>query len=473
MADSFYFYDLETSGRDSARHRIMQFGGQRTDMHLNPIGEPLNLLVALTDDVLPEPGALLVTGITPQKTKDEGYSEAEFLRIFHEQVLTPGTIIVGYNNVRFDDKFMQCTLYRNMYDPYEWQWQEGRSRWDLLDAIRITRALRPEGIEWPFDEKGIPTNKLDRITVANGIEHEDAHDAMGDVFALINVAKLIRDAQPKLFDYLLQHRTKQAVQEAIGGVGEFKPFVHTSFCYPKELLHTSVSTVIGEGKFGGEYYVFDLRYDPTPWIAMSAAELRSHCQKAASNRDEDHEFIPVQKLKCNQCPAIAPYDVLRASRSAQERINIDLGMVSRHLQTLRANPDFGKRAAAALEREFAKDDDPECQLYDGFVPNTDKPKMAAVRAADAATLRGFDPKFSDSRLQRMLVRYKARNYPTSLSDAERAEWEQYRESRLRAAMPEFVAELQKAAAASTDADSGYILEELRLYAESIIPTTDA
>jgi exodeoxyribonuclease I len=473
MAASFFFYDLETTGRDPARHRIMQFAGQRTDMDLNPIGEPINVLVALTDEVLPEPGALLVTGITPQKTKDEGYTEAEFLKIFHEQVLTPDTIIIGYNNINFDDKFMQCTLYRNMYDAYEWQWQEGRSRWDLLDVIRLTRALRPEGIEWPFDEHGVPTNKLDRITVANGIFHENAHDALSDVTALINVAKLIKDAQPKLFAYLLKNRDKKAVQTNIGEAGAGKPFVHTAFTYPKEVLHTSVATVISQGKFSGEYYVFDLRYDPEPWLKMSSDELRKHCQKTAEDRDEDYEFIPVKKLKCNQCPAVAPYDVLRADSEAQERINIDLGMVQRHLSVLRQHPEFGDRVAAALEREFEKDDEVECQLYDGFAPEGDKAKMATVRAADAGTLRGFDPDFSDKRLKSMLVRYKARNYPSSLSDEERAAWEQYRLDRVARDMPHFIKELQIAAQTRQDENDQYILEELRLYAESIMPAVDA
>lgn len=472
MGASFFFYDLETSGRDSARHRIMQFAGQRTDMDLNPIGEPINVLVALTDEVLPEPGALLVTGITPQKTKDEGYTEAQFLKIFQEQVLTPDMIILGYNNIRFDDKFMQCTLYRNMYDPYEWQWQEGRSRWDLLDVVRLTRALRPDGMEWPFDDNGVPTNRLEKITVANGIIHENAHDALADVTALINVAKLIRDAQPKLYDYLLKNHDKKAVQAIIGEVGAGQPFVHTAYQYPKELMHTSVATVIAKGNFNGDFYVFDLRYDPTPWINMSAEELRKHCQKTAEERDDDHEFIPVLKLKCNQCPAVAPFNVLKSDAAAQERINIDLAMVSRHLATLKAHPEFGKRVAAALDRAFERNDDPECQLYDGFAPEGDKAKMAKVRAMDAKQLRGFDPGFADKRLQQMLVRYKARNFPASLTDSERAEWEAYRTARLKSDLSYFGAELQKAAAENTDQDAQYVLEELRLYAESIVPAED-
>lgn len=467
MAASFFFYDLETSGTDSKRDRIMQFAGQRTDMDLNPIGEPVNILVALTDEVLPQPGALLVTGITPQKTRDEGYSEAEFLEIVCRDVLTPDTIIIGYNNVKFDDEFMRCTFFRNMYDPYEWQLAQGRSRWDFLDVVRLTRALRPDGMEWPFDEHGIPSNRLEKISEVNGIEHEHAHDALSDVYALINVAKLIRDAQPKLYDYLLKRRDKNAVQEVIGDQGQ--PFVHTSYVYPKEFLHTSVVAAIAPGKYKGMHYVFDLRYDPEPWIRMSADELRQHCQMPAEDRTPDHKFIPVRELKCNQCPAVAPFNVLQADAGAQERINIDLGVVRRNLAVLRQAPDFGARVAAALDREFERDGDPECQLYDGFIPESDKTKMATVRAAKTQELRGFDPDFSDKRLHHMLVRYKARNYPGSLTDAERTEWETYRAERLQKNLPGFIADLQKAVTTTSDTDKQYVLEELRLYAESIMP----
>ncbi len=472
MAASFYFYDLETSGTDPKRDRIMQFAGQRTDMDLNPIGEPHNLLVALTDEVLPQPGAIMVTGITPQHTRDEGYNEAQFLEIVCKEVLTPDTIIIGYNNIKFDDEFMRCTFFRNMYDPYEWQLQQGRSRWDFLDVIRLTRALRPEGIEWPVDENGVASNRLEKLSAANGLAHEHAHDALSDVYALIGVAKLVKDKQPKLYDYLLKNRDKTAAQAIAAGDGrQFpgQPFVHTSYTYPKEQLHTTVAAAVAPGKFKGTFYVYDLRHDPTRWLAMPVEKLRAHCQKTADERDDGHQFLPVRELKCNQCPAVAPYDVLRADAAAQERLAIDLASVRRHHALLQADPGFGDRVAQALDRKFATDDDPDCQLYDGFVPDSDKAKMVRVRTAAPAELKGLDPGFSDKRLQAMLVRYKARNYPNSLTDAERAAWETYRDGRLQKALPQFVAELQKAVATHTGQEAQYILEELRLYAESIMP----
>src|SRR5476649_2087312 len=98
---NFYFYDLETSGFNPRGARIMQFAGQRTDMNLQPIGEPDNLLIKMTADILPEPDAVLIHGNTPQKTIAEGISEAEFAKYLATKVFTPDTIAVGFNNIRF------------------------------------------------------------------------------------------------------------------------------------------------------------------------------------------------------------------------------------------------------------------------------------------------------------------------------------------------------------------------------------
>ena len=224
---SFFFYDLETSGLSGGDDRIMQFAGQRTDLDLNPTGEPVNILVKLNDDTLPSPGAILTTGITPQKTLEDGMPERELAKKLAEEIFTPDTIILGFNSIRFDDKFIQHLFWRNFYDPYEWQWKDGRSRWDMLDVVRLTRSIRPEGINWPITDEGKPTNRLELITKANGISHESAHDALSDVNALIDVTRLIRNHQPKLFDYLLKLRDKREVKIVVD-LSNPTPFVYAS-----------------------------------------------------------------------------------------------------------------------------------------------------------------------------------------------------------------------------------------------------
>ena len=230
MGKTFFFYDLETSGLDRYADRIIQFAGQRTDMDLNPVGEPVNILVKMTDDALPSPKAIMVTKITPQKTLAEGVSEAEFCKTVMDEIFVPNTVAVGYNTVRFDDEFMRAILWRNFYDPYEWEWKDGRSRWDMLDVVRLTRALRPEGINWPVTDEGKATNRLELLTKMNGLLHEHAHDALSDVYATIAVAALIREKQPDLFSYLFKMRDKREVQK-LSNLDNPRPFVYASGRY--------------------------------------------------------------------------------------------------------------------------------------------------------------------------------------------------------------------------------------------------
>ena len=261
---SFFFYDLETSGINPREDRIMQFAGQRTNLDLEPIGEPVNILIKLSNDTLPSPEAIMVTHILPQETLKNGMTEAEFCRFAMNEIFTPETTACGYNSVRFDNEHMRYLWWRNFYDPYEWQWKDGRSRWDLLDVIRMVRALRPEGISWPVlvdveSGKIKPTNKLELLTKLNKIDHFKAHDALSDVEALIALAKLLRKKQPQIFGYLLKMRNKKEVLKLVN-LNNPQPFVYTSGRYKSDFLNTTIAFPIAPSK-NGNLIVFNLRYN--------------------------------------------------------------------------------------------------------------------------------------------------------------------------------------------------------------------
>ncbi|MCD1275530.1 MAG: exodeoxyribonuclease I [Candidatus Nanogingivalaceae bacterium] len=472
MAQTFFFYDLETSGLSARQDRIMQFAGQRTDMNLEPIGEPYNVLVALNDDTLPSPDALMVTGITPQKTVDEGYTEAQFARMLSEEIFTPDTIAVGFNNVRFDDEFIRHLLWRNFYDPYEWSWKDGRSRWDLLDVVRLTRALRPEGIEWPFDDKGEPTNRLELITQANGIAHENAHDALADVTALIDVTKLVKDKQPQLYEYLLKMRDKKQVQTLVN-LDDKKPFVYASGRYDKEFAKTTVAFPLSSGRHGA-VIVYDLRYDPTPFVDLSADDLAAKIFATWEQRQaEDFVSLPVKELQYNRCPAVAPLGVLEQGDGWQ-KISLDAKTVQKHQNILLSHPDFAEKLRGIFENKpaFKKMPDPEAQLYDGFLNDRDRIRVEAVRNADERELADFHPEFQDERLVPLLLHYKARNFPRTLSQDELQQWESWRAQHLQAQLPQFMASLQRLAPTANDNDRQFTLQELQLWAESVLPSDD-
>ena len=454
----------------------MQFAGQRTDMKLKPIGEPVNILVKLTDDILPSPGAILTTHITPQQTLLDGISEAEFCRYFLEEIARPDTIMLGYNSVRFDDEFMRHTLWRNLHDPYEWAWSEGRSRWDLLDVARFVRALRPDGINWPDKEikdkdSGeavlAPTVNLVDMARLNGFENQNAHDALADVNALINLAQLLRAKQSKMWDYLLNHRDKKAVTEIIRPNNP-TPFVYTSGRYPSTNQKTSVAIVIAKGRSPASVLVWDLRYSVTQFSSWSDKDLATNLSASyLERRQAGFTPLPVKELGINKCPAVAPLGTLDAA--SQERIHLRMDEVTKNLHDLRANPDFVKRLIKAWTNKpaFPHSQDVEGQLYDSFTPDEDKIKCRLVAAASEKDLADLHPEFVDDRLSKLLLRYKARQFPRSLSESEQQQWEQYRLAKLQRELPKYMEELARLANNGAD---DFILQELQLWAESLVPS---
>lgn len=477
MTSSFYFYDLETSGISPRSSRVMQFAGQRTDLNLKPIGKPDIFYIKITPDVLPDPDAVLITGITPQKTLADGISEAEFLKYFNEKIATPGTIFTGFNSIRFDDEFIRYLNYRNFYDAYEWQWQNDRSKWDILDVSRMTRALRPEGIEWPVDKEGKATNRLELITKVNKLNHGQAHDAMSDVEATIQVAKLIKKQQPKLFNYLLKMRGKKQVEEL---VKQPEPFVYTSGRYGSENLSTTVAVTVAPHPIQkGTVLVYDLRINPTKWTKLSLEQLVKRLMNGKLKEGE--ERLPVKQLQFNRCPAVAPLSVL--DEASQERLKLNLKTAEKHLKTLLDLSDFSDKLQAAVKLAEQKRQagliidiqDVDSQLYDGFFNDDDKDKMQLVRQAGQEGLADLHPSFSDSRLEKLLLLYKGRQYPKSLSADEQKQWQDYLKRKLlggdeQSELAKFIKRLNELTVQpSLNNQQQYILEELKFYAESIMP----
>lgn len=470
MVKTFFFYDLETSGLNPRESRIMQFAGIRTDMNLNQIGDPVNMLVKMTDDVLPSPEALMVTGITPQQTIEEGYSEAEFCRILMDDIFTPDTIAVGFNNIRFDDEFIRHLFWRNFYDPYEWSWKDGRSRWDILDVVRMTRALRPDGIKWPVDEDGNVTNRLELISSVNNIGHYKAHDALSDVEALIAVARLISEKQPQIFEYLLKMRDKNEVKKLVN-LDDKKPFVYVSGRYDTVHNKATVAFPLTAGK-NGNVVVYDLRYDPTSIINMSAKELAKKLYASWDERQsEDFIKLPVKELQYNRAPAVAPIGVL-SQEDGWKRISLDEETVNKHKEILLSVPAFAENVRELFENheEYKKSPDSEGRLYDAFLPDVDRMRTEMVRNATEHELVDLHPDFADERLSGLLLHYKARNFSKSLSRDEAEIWEKWRVGKIKSALPAFVDSLQKMSTIyAADEAKLFILSELHLWAESILP----
>lgn len=433
---SFYWHDYETFGTDSRRDRPVQFAGVRTDLDFNPIGDPLVVYLKPTDDSLPHPDACLITGITPQLAEQKGICEAEFIRLIHEEIARPHTCTLGYNTLRFDDEVTRNCLYRNFYDPYAREWQQGNSRWDLIDVVRAARALRPEGLAWPFNEDGTPTIRLDRLTVANGLVHEAAHDALSDVQATIALAQLIRQVQPKLYQFLCHHRVKTEALKLLQ-IGSFEPVVHVSSKYPSSRHCLAVVLPVAWHPTNSNgVIVYDLSIDPGPMLELSAEEIRRRIFTATADLPEGSARIPLKTVHLNKCPVLAPVSVIRAQDA--ERLSIDLAACRANITKIKAAVALAEKIVQvfSVPPGFETEPDPDLAIYQGgFFSDEDKRKMTRLRSMSPEQLAETTLTFADPRLSEMLFRYRARNYPESLNSEEAGRWQQFCIDRLTGRKP--------------------------------------
>jgi exodeoxyribonuclease-1 len=477
---SFYWHDYETFGVDPVHDRPSQFAGVRTDADLNIIEDPLVIYCKPADDYLPSPQACLITGITPQKALQDGYPEAEFIARINEAFSQPGTCAVGYNSLRFDDEVTRHTLYRNLRDPYGREWQNGNSRWDIIDMVRLTYALRPEGINWPKKEDGSPSFRLEELTVANGIAHEAAHDAMSDVLATIAVARLIKEKQPKLFDFVLKHKDKHSARQMLD-TATLKPVFHISAKYPATRGCCALVAPVAEHPTNkNQVIVYDLREDPTDLINASPEQIRERVFTSQAELGEGVSRFPLKGVQLNKCPVLAPANMLSTlSKERLAELELDGDVLRANLAKLRNAPDLPARIAQAFDHQFDGSEltDPDEQLYaGGFISNTDREKLNWLISEPVETLGEQEIRFEDERLPEMLFRYRARNYPAILDGEEMERWEQFRSQRLMSpkkgwrSLEAYGLELQKLAADPELSERNrQILEDLHLYGESIIP----
>lgn len=428
---TFFWHDYETFGADSRRDRPVQFAGVRTTLELEIIGEPVMFYGKPPVEMLPHPDACMITGITPQLARREGVNEAEFAARVHEQLATPGTCGVGYNSLRFDDEFTRQMLYRNFYEPYGREWENGNSRWDLIDLVRMCQALRPEGIVWPTREDGSPSFKLEHLASANHLKQERAHDALSDVYALIDLARLIRVRQPRLWDWYYALRRKQKVFEMLDVVA-MTPLVHVSSRYPASRHCLAViAPLAAHPSRSGEIIVYDLAADPTEWLALDEDDIADRIFTARADLPEGVERIPLRTVRVNHAPALAPLSVLQGVD--QQRLQLDLPRCLAHRDVLLAVDGLAEKLRRIFQRAaaFPPPEDPELALYGGgFLPDGDKRLLTQVRATPPDQLGSRAFPFCDPRYPELLFRYRARNWPQTLDADETARWEDFRQARL-------------------------------------------
>jgi len=427
VTSSIFWHDYETTGINPRCDRPLQVAGVRTDHELNEVEAPINLYCRPSDDILPHPAACLVTGITPEQLASEGLGEAEFMTRIHEQLARPGTCGAGYNTLRFDDEVTRYSLYRNFFDPYGREWQGGNSRWDLIDVVRTAYALRPEGIVWP-QQDGRTSLRLELLSKANGLDHGHAHEALSDVRATIALARLIKQKQPKLFDWLFQLRSKHKVMEQIRLL---QPLVHISGRFSAARNYVGVVLPLAWHPHNrNALIVCDLHQETLPLLRESAEDLRQRLYTRREDLSDGQLPVPLKLVHINRCPVVAPLSVVRTID--QQRLGIDLASLQTRAEALGTQQAVWQDKLEHIygKEDFATNEDPEQQLYEGFIGERDRRLCEQVRSLDPAQLGHGHWMFDDPRLPELLFRYRARNFPDTLDSEESLRWYSFCQRRL-------------------------------------------
>lgn len=476
---TFFWHDYETFGVQPRRDRPAQFAGIRTDAQLNEIGEPLMLYCRPAPDYLPDPGSCLLTGITPQLCLERGVPEHQFAARIERELAQPGTIGVGYNTIRFDDEVTRFLFWRNLIDPYAREWQNDCGRWDLLDVVRLTYALRPDGIEWPKKPDGSPSFKLEDLTRANGLVHEAAHDALSDVRATIALARLIRSRQPKLFDFALALRKKDRVATELGlpaVQGSAKPFLHVSGMFPSERGCLGVMWPLASHPSNrNELLAWDLSQDPSELATLDAATIRERLFTRSADLPEGVTRLPVKSVHLNKSPMVVG-NLRTLSDAMAQRWGIDMQQAMRHAELAAQLPDMSAIWPEVFARPKEASPDVDEDLYGGFVGNGDRRRLDHLRGLSPAELGRSRSGFDDPRLEELLFRYRARNFPETLSEEEGERWLQHRIARLLEGeggarnVDAYFAQIDQMAQDAQDERTEDLLSQLYDYAEAITPS---
>ncbi len=426
---TFYWHDYETFGRQPRRDRPSQFAGIRTDEQLREIDEPLVLYCQPPTDALPDPQSCLITGILPQECQQRGLAEHEFAKRIHAQLSQAGTIGAGYNSIAFDDEVSRFLFWRNLMEPYGREWQHDCSRWDLLDVLRCAYAFKPQSLSWPVNDQGRISFRLEHLTRANGVDHGQAHDAASDVRATIGMARLLRDRLPRLWDYCLSLRLKSAVKAQLV-LGQ--PILHVSGKYPVERGCLAVVWALApHPHHSNEVIVWDLAHDPSSLLSLTASEIRQRLFSRQEDLPEGVSRLPIKTIHLNQAPVVIS-QLKTLSGELAQRWGIDWTAVDRH--ALAAGALMGEMAGVWPEvfaqATTGRPVDVDEALYEGFLPEADRRALDQWRDGPHAALAAPTTVFQDGRLEELVFRFRARNYPQSLSESENQRWQAHRQERL-------------------------------------------
>lgn len=401
---NFIFYDTETSDRDPFFSQIYQLAAVLTDADLNPI-DSFDLRSKRLPHVLPSPGALLVNGLAPSSLDQAPYSNYEFAgevrRRFTEW---RPSIICGYNSFGFDEKCLRSLFYQNLYPPYLTQ-IDGNSRIDILQLTRAAEILYPGALEYPINDRGKTSKKLEHVAPANGFEEHNAHDALGDVEATIHVARLIKSRASVLWQAAIQTRTRRDATAKAEQSSFF--YIHDSnFGHPI----TFPAMIIGRVHGGRDLLVSDLRFDPPGTGSLDPDKLFTGPGRYC------------RTVKLGETPLIFLPEEFEAMPHGLSWNPTEIDARIQAWRVIQASEDISS-IYADQQTPFDTAEHPEAAIYENFTAFDND--AAAMRDFHAAVLDGklqAMGQLNDPRFRTFAKRIIFENFPQLLSDVERTNY---------------------------------------------------
>ncbi len=425
---SFLWHDYETFGLSPKRDRPAQFAAVRTNAELQEIGEPINLHCQPGPDYLPDPVSCALTGITPQHCYSQGLPEYQFAARIEQELAQPGTIGVGYNTIRFDDEFTRYLLWRNLMDPYAREWQNQCGRWDILDMVRTVYALRPDALQWPQKEDGSVSFKLEHLSQANGLAHEAAHDALSDVRATLALARLIRQRQPRLFEFCLGLHKKDRVLAEIKWPQQH-PFLHVSGRFPVQRGCLAIIWPLAQHPTNrNELLCWDLAQHPRVLQNLAPDEIKHLVFTPEAQLPAGQHRLPIKSVHINKSPVVVSQMSVLTDELAQ-RWGVDktlaLGEHANAAQGLRWSEGFWHQIFEPYQSTDDAPPDVEEDLYGGFTSANDRRRLNQLRQQDPAHWGTRAQAFEDERLIELAFRYRARHFVQTLTADELQRWQNH------------------------------------------------
>ena len=224
----------------------------------------------------------------------------------------------------------------------------------------------------------------------NGIKHDDAHSAISDVLATIEIAKLLNKKAPNVWKASLMTTNKDKSFELIKNE---QLFCTDFFYYGKSVPF--VLTFVCQHPQWGYPICFDLKADPSYYFNLSIQELKKELDKKPK---------VIRTIKHKKHPIIM---------NSSYGINFDsykqLGIkkLKERAKLVRENKEFAKKVTAILDddatekRELGSQMDiyPEESIYKKFALPQDNKIMPEFHKVDWKDKFFVLQKFKDERMQ--------------------------------------------------------------------------